>query len=52
LHDFTVSIAQQRVNNLGEIGEGFLRKRRVGANPDDFGVLGLEKRIMVRTGRL
>lgn len=52
LHHFAVSIAQQRIDNLGKVGKGFLRKRRIGADPEDFGVLGLEKRIMVRTGRL
>jgi hypothetical protein len=52
LHHFAISIAQQRINDLGEIRKGFLRKRCVGTDADDFGVLGLEKRIMVRTGRL
>jgi hypothetical protein len=52
LHRLGVTVAQQRVIDLGEIGESLLRKWRIGANAQDFSVLGLELRIVVRTGRL
>ena len=52
MHYFALSIAQQRVVNLSKVDEGFLRKYRVGADAQYFGVLGLKFGIVVRTGRL
>jgi hypothetical protein len=51
LHYFAVPIAQKRVVELGEVDEGFLGKYRVGADPQYFGILSLELRVVVRTGR-
>jgi hypothetical protein len=42
LHDLAITIAEQGIGDLGKIGEGFLRKRCIGANAYDFGVFGLE----------
>jgi len=52
LHDLAVPVAEQGINNFGKVGESFLGKGRVGADPDDLSVLGLKKSVMVRTGRL
>jgi hypothetical protein len=52
LHHLAISVAQQRVIDLREIGKSFLRERRVGADAYDLGVFGLKLRIIVRTGRL
>lgn len=52
LHDFAVSVTQQRVCDFCEVGKGFLRERSVAAYSKDFSILGLKHRIIVRTGRL
>lgn len=53
LHHLAVPVAQKRVLDLDEIDECLLRKRRVGADSYDFGVLGGKLGIvLVRTGRL
>jgi len=52
LHNLAVAIAEQWINDFCEVGESFLREWRVAADTDDFSVLGLEKCMVVRTGRL
>lgn len=52
LHDFAIAIAEQGIDDLGKVGEGFLGKRRIHADTDDFSVFCLEEREVVRTGRL
>jgi hypothetical protein len=51
-HRFAVAVAEKGIIDLGEVGKGLLRERRVGADPENLGILGLKLVILVRTGRL
>lgn len=52
LHDFAIAIAEQGIDDLSKVGEGFLGERRIHANTDNFCVFCLEEGEVVRTGRL
>ena len=54
LHNFQIRrIAEKGIVDLEEIGKGLLRKRRIGADAQNFSVFSLELPvIVVRTGRL
>jgi len=51
-HQLPIPIAEKRIVDLGEVGKGLLREWRIGADSQNFGILGLELLVIVRTGRL